>query len=279
MNYNFATEVVALFFYMLCKYCETTDVYLFWLKPRPDGNFSLEYSCKVLLDCINFDHIFLVDLIGTVNMKNRLVVLLVISVVLLQTLPLYSQNYSFNGSITREVLDNYLDRAITMQGQSEIEGVQMLTEAQRLDNVAMLKDIGAKFVGRIAGWWANGAGQVNHDSYFAKCSLNVANIKANDAEVICQAAVFEYVNGAVNGFKIPAYVFQAFNLPVLNRNFEYSAMLYPAPASQYRHRNGGAMTDDELAWVPDITRLETQLWFYYMATRYISVGCEAIHFG
>src|SRR3546814_11393567 len=31
--------------------------------------------------------------------------------------------------------------------------------------------------------------------------------------------------------------------------------------------------------VPDITRQETQLFFYYLARRYMEIGIEAIHFG
>ncbi len=31
--------------------------------------------------------------------------------------------------------------------------------------------------------------------------------------------------------------------------------------------------------VPDVTRLETQLWFYYLAGAYINLGCEALHLG
>jgi hypothetical protein len=33
------------------------------------------------------------------------------------------------------------------------------------------------------------------------------------------------------------------------------------------------------AQVPDESKLETQLWFYYQAASYIDLGCEAIHFG
>jgi hypothetical protein len=188
------------------------------------------------------------------------------------------QNYQFNGTISREVLDNYLERSITMQGQSDIEGASLLSETERLRNITMLQDIGAKFVGRIAGWWENGWGQTNHDNFFAKCATNVANLKANDPQVICQAAVFEYVSGTVGTFSVPAYVFQAFGLPVQSRTFNHSAMQYPAPASQYTIY-GRQMTEGERAWIPDVTQQETQLWLYYMATRYISVGCEAIHFG
>ena len=31
------------------------------------------------------------------------------------------------------------------------------------------------------------------------------------------------------------------------------------------------------AQVPDESRIETQLWFYYQAASYIDVGCEGIH--
>ena len=190
-----------------------------------------------------------------------------------------AQNYQFQNSMSREVLDNYLDRAITMQGQSEVEGTLMLTETARQQNVVMLNDIGAKFVGRIGGWWDNGYGQGQHDALFAKVQQNTYDIHANDPQVICQAAVFEFVNGVVNTVAIPSRVFQEFGLPITNRTFNYDVMLYPAPASRYKIYNGNDMREDQRAWMPDITQLETQMWFYYMATRYISAGCEAIHFG
>src|SRR5437879_13596692 len=31
--------------------------------------------------------------------------------------------------------------------------------------------------------------------------------------------------------------------------------------------------------VPDVSRPETKLWFYFLAASYIDLGCEAIHFG
>jgi hypothetical protein len=33
------------------------------------------------------------------------------------------------------------------------------------------------------------------------------------------------------------------------------------------------------ASVPDVSRSETRLWFYFLARSYIDVGCEAIHYG
>src|ERR1700684_2099357 len=49
--------------------------------------------------------------------------------------------FQFDGKISRQVLENYLSRSITMQnlltGQGNLE-----------DNIRMLKSIGAKYIGR-----------------------------------------------------------------------------------------------------------------------------------
>ncbi|MAT53251.1 MAG: hypothetical protein CMN32_02140 [Saprospirales bacterium] len=191
----------------------------------------------------------------------------------------FAQNYNFNGTISREVLDNYLDRAITMQALSDIQGAGLQPESERIRDINMLDDINAKFIGRMAGWWESGWGQTNHDNFFNKVQQNVSDIKANDPQVICQASIFEYVSGTIESFWIPNYVWNEFGIsPPKNHRLDYESMLYPAPASQYMIYER-PMTEGERQWIPDITQTATQMWIYYMATRYISVGCEAIHFG
>lgn len=78
----------------------------------------------------------------------------------------FAQDYNFNGTISREVLDNYLDRAITMQALSDIQGAGLQPESERIRDIDMLDDINAKFIGRMAGWWESGWGQTNHDNFF-----------------------------------------------------------------------------------------------------------------
>jgi hypothetical protein len=70
---------------------------------------------------------------------------------------------------------------------------------------------------------------------------------------------------------IPDWVFRALGQPVENRHFLYTNMIYADPA-QRRAMGRNAQ-------VPDETRLETQLWFYYQAASYIDAGFEGIHFG
>lgn len=192
--------------------------------------------------------------------------------------PAYAQKYRFRGSMSQEVLSNYLDRAMTMQGQATVEGDNQLSTAERLRNIAMLHNVGVKFVSRLAGWWENAYDQAAHDALFAQVRWNADRIHARDREVICQAAVFEYVSESVNNIAVPARVFRAFGLPVEQRNFRCQDMLYPVPAAQYRVYDN-PMPESMRRFTPDITTREAQLWFYYMATRYLDAGCEAIHFG
>ena len=48
-------------------------------------------------------------------------------------------------------------------------------------------------------------------------------------------------------------------------------MLYPDGKRKNHWRAGQS--------VPDVSRPETKLWFYFLAASYIDLGCEAIHFG
>ena len=32
-------------------------------------------------------------------------------------------------------------------------------------------------------------------------------------------------------------------------------------------------------YVPDLSKVETQMWFFYRAVMYMTIGCESIHFG
>src|SRR5512140_1596589 len=58
--------------------------------------------------------------------------------------------FRFDKSISREVLENYLSRAITMEGLLNGRG-------DPDDNIRMLKSIGAKFIGRSLCLWGGEA--------------------------------------------------------------------------------------------------------------------------
>jgi hypothetical protein len=89
--------------------------------------------------------------------------------------------------------------------------------------------------------------------------------------MILQAAVFEIVTEQVGRIPVPDWVFKEFAQKPETRNFSYAAMLFP---EKYYVNHWGPGSS-----VPDITRLETRMWFYFLAASYIDIGVEAIHFG
>ncbi|MCK9412029.1 MAG: hypothetical protein M0Q53_06990 [Prolixibacteraceae bacterium] len=169
-----------------------------------------------------------------------------------------SLDYRFDGSISLQVLQNYLSRAIHMGHLGEGVG-------STVDNIRMVKNIGAKYLGRVVFVYGK-------ESTFPQRLQTIntigAQIHANDPDVILEGGVFEYVSTDVNTLPIPAYVFQQFNLPVETRNFRQSDMVFADNPIINRPYT-----------VPDITKMETRLWYYYLATSQIDAGIESIHWG
>ncbi len=168
--------------------------------------------------------------------------------------------FQFDRTISRVVLENYLSRSITMEGLLNGRG-------DLNDNIRMLKSIGAKYIGRALCLWGAEADFLNN---LERARKAVPQVLAADPDMILEACVFETVSARVKQLAIPPWVFSAFGQPVEQRNFRYDDMIYPEGQRRPMGRN---------AQVPDESRRETQLWFYYQAASYIDLGCEAIHFG
>ena len=168
--------------------------------------------------------------------------------------------YQFDGTISRQVLENYLSRSITMEGLLNGRG-------DLNDNIRMLKSIGAKYVGRALCLWG---AENDFTNNIERAREEVPQVLAADPDMILEACVFETVSPRVNQIAIPDRVFTAFGLPVEKRNFRFDDMIYPEGQRRSMGQN---------AQVPDESRLETRMWFYYQAASYIDVGCEGIHFG
>ena len=129
------------------------------------------------------------------------------------------RSYHFDGKISREVLENYLARSITM------------TEIYRSpgnldDDIRMLKNIDAKFAGRTIYLWG-GEARIANPEFLAQGQEMAARIHRNDPDVVLQAAEFEIVGQGVGKVPIPDWVFQEFAQAAETRNFDYSKMLFP----------------------------------------------------
>jgi hypothetical protein len=171
------------------------------------------------------------------------------------------RDYRFDGTISRPVLENYLSRAITMEGMLNGRG-------DFDDDLRMLKAIGAKFIGRSICLWN---GEANLLRNLARAKELAPKVHAADPDMILQACIFETVSTQVEQVPIPEWVFTALGEPVEKRNFRYADIIYP-PGQQRRNWGPNAS-------VPDVSRPETRRWFYFLAASYIDLGFEAIHFG
>lgn len=182
-----------------------------------------------------------------------------------------ARDYSFRGGITREVLDNYLGRAVTL---TEFLTVNPYCNDDRAtdkkDEIRMLKDLEVKFVGRAIYRWG-GERFLADTAFLGSASHLVDMMHAWDPDMIFQAAIFEIVTEEVNRLEVPAWTFRALGLPPEIRTFRYEDMLNKDGIFVDHWRKGGS--------VPDISREETQLWLMYVAGTYIGIGCEAIHWG
>ncbi|GHT47012.1 hypothetical protein FACS189440_06350 [Bacteroidia bacterium] len=186
-----------------------------------------------------------------------------------QTLP--PTKYAFDGSISRDVLENYLDRAVTA-GYFLVPGTPENYEfPYREDDIRMLKNIGAKFIGRAIYRWSEES-KLGDPEFLAYAKNLIERMHKYDPEIIFQGCLFEHVSPDVNNLKIPAWVFRAFNQPVEDRNFRVEDMIKRVAGGEtlMASRGGGS---------PIVNNLETKYWFYFLAKSYIDIGCEAFHLG
>jgi hypothetical protein len=172
-----------------------------------------------------------------------------------------ARDYHFDRTISRDTLDNYLSRSITMQsliaGRGDLE-----------DDLRMLTSIKAKFIGRSLCLWG-GEGNLLRNLETAK--QQVPMVIQADPEMILEACIFEIVTTQVEHVPVPDWTFAAMGRPAEKRNFRYADMLYPDGQRVDQWGPGSS--------VPDVSRPETKLYFYFLAASFIDAGFEAIHYG
>lgn len=170
----------------------------------------------------------------------------------------FSDKYAIIGNtMSQDVLCNYLDRSVTMSGaKTQDYAINFIT------------NVGAKYVSRFACSWYPAYSEY---STYATQKAFIERLHEKDPYVILEACIFETTTKNVETIPIPAYVFEAFGLPVVNRNFDYESMCFPDGSFLNQWATNCS--------IPDITQLETQMFFYHRAVEYIDMGYEALHMG
>jgi hypothetical protein len=136
------------------------------------------------------------------------------------------RNYDFDGSVSREVLENYLSRAVTLTELlvDSRYSITSNTNPDKTDDIRLIKNIGAKFIGRAISRWDMEEHLVEPD-FWDTPRKTAAAVHRADPDVILQAAIFETVSPKINLVPIPAWVFEEFDMPVENRNFIFDSLL------------------------------------------------------
>src|SRR5262245_41959815 len=162
--------------------------------------------------------------------------------------PVVAQDFHFDSSISREVLENYLSRSISFTELLHDDLAQARNErgVDPRDNLRLILESKAKFVGRALMVWGR---EKNLSTFVATAKPYAGALHRADPEIVLQAAAFEIVTPGVETILIPARVFLEFDQPVTNRAFRYSDMLY-ANGRFVNHWGGKGS-------VPDMSRIET----------------------
>ena len=179
-----------------------------------------------------------------------------------------ARDYQFDGDISRQVLENYLSRSISFTEllHDDLSQPRNPRGVDPRDNIRFILNTGAKFVGRALMCWGR---ERELSTLLANAKVFAQKLHEADPDIVLQGGAFEIVTRGVETVEIPHYVLAEFDQPIVKRNFRFDDIVYPNGGR--RMGRGGS--------VPDMSRLETRMWFYYLTTQYIDVGIEAIHFG
>lgn len=175
-------------------------------------------------------------------------------------------NFAFDGSISKEVLTNYMSRSVGFNVICH-ETDEKLFNA----HLKLLLNVGAKYVGRAAFVWSK-CHVPTDEEHFRIVGENARKIHEADPEIVLQAVVFETLyEPFVESIKIPSWVFEAFDQPFEDRTFKVDNICFED--GRFRSFWGDKIS------APDVTRLEAKMWLYYRACSYIKVGFESLHMG
>ena len=143
-------------------------------------------------------------------------------------------NFTFDGNISREVLENYLSRSVTAAGLYESKTLE--------DDLRAVREMGVKFLGRASGIWYM---TMDDEEHFRLSKELADKVHAQDPEVILQSCVFEWITRRMETVEIPDYVFEAFGMEPEHRCFCLEdALLQTNPADlpageRIRQNDGG----------------------------------------
>lgn len=87
-----------------------------------------------------------------------------------------TMNFTFDGNISREVLENYLSRSVTAAGLYESKTLE--------DDLRAIREMGVKFLGRASGIWYM---TMDDEEHFRLSKELADKVHAQDPEVVIRS--------------------------------------------------------------------------------------------
>ena len=141
-------------------------------------------------------------------------------------------NFTFDGNISREVLENYLSRSVTAAGLYESKTLE--------DDLRAVREMGVKFLGRASGIWYM---TMDDEEHFRLSKELADKVHAQDPEVSRQSCVFEWITRRMETVEIPDYVFEAFGMEPEHRCFCLDDALFTDESSGFTSRREDSAKD------------------------------------
>jgi hypothetical protein len=187
--------------------------------------------------------------------------------------------FSAQSDLTSDLVDRYLCRAIS----------HFLPWSNPLRSRDFLQDTGTKYIHWSHLLW----GQPPPDWKTLCAETDAVHGSDWGSDVVYEAGVMEAIyRSQIDGAAIPDWLFQCMEDLGINKTrkpgpngphfFSYENM-FDRGAERWPKDNIGRWSRDkdgkDQGSVPDLTMVETQLWFAYLITEYIDAGFEGIFFG
>lgn len=165
-----------------------------------------------------------------------------------------------------------------------MQGFNWVPLAQRRAFAKWAGGAGTRFAGRVGGFWSTPRSAAQIKAQFDTLRLATTLLHNANPQMVVQGAVFEVVEVYANNLPVPNKARAEFGedtVAIPRRRFRFASMMYPEyfTADNSQHYRWDDRPPGAAPGIPDMSRTETQLWFYVFARQQIDAGCEAIHFG
>lgn len=194
-------------------------------------------------------------------------------------------NFPYVNSCNYGLLDRYLSKSMNMTLLYSLINQPTVYNGE----LNLLKNLTPGYISAIGAWGLSETQMIPNTTTGSiynnekQCIWDVDNIYIN-ASVripIFEASLYEAVTTDINNVAIPYFVVSAFQG---DPDFiaAYGNNSYPTQFNINQIKNTASnMQPSQIGYqpntyVPDINRIQTRMWFYYLATVYIDMGCNSL---